>query len=226
MIPSKVVKRQIAIFPNNYYEEDIYGLFNKLKEIDQFKEGEGKIITADAEAPREIPRIVLVSEDEKYLVEIGFEKISIEIITPQGMKTFDLSSVWTMVEKIYELTISSLTIKRVGYIESHLLSPTNGDIFSIMGNKILSGFTENLTNFYVRLTYRKEIENVERSNQVILIKKVLKEDNESIIVESDINTHQELNVEWNLQDTREFFENAIDETDMNTIVDKYLNNSE
>ncbi|MCA1788612.1 MAG: hypothetical protein LC667_01810 [Thioalkalivibrio sp.] len=167
--------------------------------------GEPAVYGLPEEAPREIPRLVLVTADESYRCEISAERIAVlwrvqdsasEVVSPAEF--FSFASRW--IAKYMKL--SSARVARVGALRTTMLDvATPGQFLAsrFCKESVLAGPLRNVDGFemhaHERITLRKKLREPHAVNSWVRSKTAnLTQDGSTrsvAIVEQDINTLSE-----------------------------------
>lgn len=217
---------QFSIFPNNFIETDLKNLLEKLKTIPKFSNTNNKIIPVPTEAPREIPRIILESTDKDVLVEISFDKVTIT------WKNISDSSGWDVNGTVLKDDISILInkflstnyIKRIGFVKKIFFDYS--DLESEMVKKITTkNITKDLQEFNFGLTYNFSLPIFNECNKVKIIEKAktIKDNKDVITITTDINTHQDRDINWiGVKNINLFIDQTMPFLEKNTIVSDFF----
>lgn len=215
----KVRQHQLALFLENAL------LVDKLDTARIFREemgedlsGEPTILPIPNDAPSEIPRIILSSSDKVFVCNISPTRVDFIInlnnpqITPETVKKVeDLTSYIKSLAKII-LTHLKWKINRLAYIKSVELNLKGGVIQNI-SSKLTKDISENATQLQIHKMQTVKIDKTTSNHWIRIISENPGDENEKIVVLSDLNTNQSESKDFKQLEVAQFFAEGIGYTD-------------
>ena len=205
-----------------------------LEEIKQnvkvFNDGINTIIPVPNDAPRDIPRILLRSKDSSIGCNISFNKINIFWLNTKEKTIFKIPiiDIQNLTEKLSSIILPLTPIKkvkRVGYINEFFYESEN-PVRLIEGKTIYKRVTKKLKDFAFRFTYKLELKIHLNCNKVITINsrgKKQTEEKKVIMLMDDINTSQRDDVNWGIQEIKNFIKEADKKIDKSVLMKSFFN---
>lgn len=209
LIPTQ--KYEVALFPNEILGarqgEGWNQIFTQLVSIPCFSNGNNTILPIPADAPSEIPRIILNSRDGRNVCHIGPNKISIFWENVNDDQSFAVP-----VEERVSLTSEVInaincSIKRIGsihafYFITNTTDPVRSEVFQ-------ENACRELRDYNLNLTY--DLTLLETScNQVLQISNGQRNatgENVTMVM-ADLNTHQGNSLNWGISNVQNFLGEA------------------
>jgi len=225
---TKIIQIQFALFPYNYFEQDLTGLYNRLITINEFKDGQNQDLQVPSDVPRDFPRILLRSKDNKYRCDYGFNKFDVVVDYGDGL-SFDkkyYSELSTVTNNVIRQVSEKIIFNRVGLIIKYYYFVD--DPMSELGKIVKSkSFTDRLSSFQFRITYSLDLNILSYCNHLITVSSgkivVNKIDKKIIHLEEDINTPIDAKVNFSVDSVIKFGEQAIDAFSLKNTYSKIMN---
>lgn len=220
MLKITVRQLQLAFFLENTLlvdKLDIARIFRE--EIGEPLSGEPTILPIPNDAPPEIPRIILSSPDKIFICNISPLRVDFIInlnnsqINPELAKKIedDLLSYIKSFTKVI-LTHLKWKINRLAYIKNVELNIKGGVIQNI-SSKLTEDISKNAAELQIHKMQRVKIHTITCNYWTRIISENPGEENEKIVILSDLNTRQGELRDFKQADSVEFFTKSIEYTD-------------
>lgn len=219
-------KYQIAIFPNNFFSENLIGITEKINNKISIFNGTNSVLPVPPNAPRDIPRILLRSEDNSIRCDISFDKINLVWSNRSEAETFNISisERLSIAETVIDACNPGETIKRIGWI-TEFFYETENFVQNLSPGLIAKKVLENINNLYINFEYRLSLNSFSNCNQVVTLGNGFKDSGNKgpvVLLTNDINTHQSENVNWRIEKIKEFASEAEKLSNTEMLFKKYF----
>ena len=219
-------KYQIAIYPNNFFSENLIGITQKINNKTSIFNGMVSVLPVPSNAPRDVPRILLRSKSNSVRCDISFDKINLVWNNKSEVEAFNvpISERLSLAEIIIEACNPEGTIKRIGWI-TEFFYETENFVQNISPGLITNKVLENINNLYINFEYHISLDSFSHCNQVVNLGNGSKNSGDKgpvVLLTNDINTHQSENVDWKIEKIKEFATEAERLSNIETLFEKYF----
>ena len=205
---------QVNLFPKDFFLSDIKSLYSNLVLLPQFKDGKNQIIPIPSDAPREIPRITLMSKDAGLECVVGFEKISITWRNTGDTVDWDVTNtvIETVTKTIIDYTYGKIPTNRVGLVyRFYTQFSTKAESVSSFANLLnKKSLLASATEVNLSITTDINIGSITECNKVVnvMTTKRLVDEKPAVTIQADLNNRPNKDKTLNMDNVMQLLSGA------------------